>query len=239
MLELSQARRLCFRLKARCSSGHAPVGENEAKCRRRSASDLREKRREVRFNTRAQRFASHAAPKNPSQPLGVSGAMPLAGQMDLGFRARGSLPVGRGQHCALACARGWRSIHGSRADRGHGRRREAVGFGRGVARGNRFRLFRLHGRIRREPGPHGGWRVLDGLRRREREIGRRFGFLRGLGIRTERVEDTNNQSEHCTTHDDDNRKAQRDAAGTDRRWLSYVFSVVAHDAHVGPRRPAS
>jgi hypothetical protein len=214
-------------------------GENEAKCRRRSASDLREKRREERVNTRAQRFASHAAPKDPSQPLGASGAMPLAGQMDLGFRARGSLPVGRGQHCALACARGWRPIHGSRADRGQGRRCEAAGLGQGVARGNRYRLFRLHGRIRREPGPHGGWRVLDQLCRREREIGGRFGFLRGLDIRTQRVEDTNNQSQQCTTHHDGNSKAPRNAAGTDHRWLSYVFSVVAHDAHVGPRRPTS
>ena len=178
-------------------------GENEAKCRRRSASDLREKRREERVDTRAQRFASHPAPKDPSQPLGASGAMSLAGQMDLGFRARGSLPVGRGQHCALACTRGWRSIHGSRTDRGR------------------------------------GWRVLDRLCRCEHEIGGLFRFLRGLDIRTQRVEDTHNQSQHCTTQHDGNSKAQRNAAGTDRRWLSYVFSVVAHDAHVGPRRPTS
>ena len=56
------------------------------------------------------------------------------------------------------------------------------GSGRRVARGNRFRLLRLHGRIRREPRPHGGWRVLDQLHRREREIGGLFGFLRRLDI---------------------------------------------------------
>ena len=165
--------------------------------------------------------------------------MPLAGQVDLGLRARGSLPVGRGQHCALACDRGLRSIHGSRADRGDGRRREGVGLGQGVARSNRPRLFRLRRRARREPRLRGGWRVLDQLCRHEREIGWLIGFLRGLDIRAQRVEDTNKQSEHCTTHDDGHGKAHGHAAGTDRRWLSYVLFVVAHDAHVGPRRPTS
>jgi hypothetical protein len=207
------------------------MGEDEAKCRRRSVLHLGEEEgREKSVKVRDRRLAAHAVPEDPSQPFGASDLMAPAGDGGRGFRSRGSLPIRRRQDCALACPKRWRSIHGSRADRGGRRRREGLRFGRSITRRNRPRM---HRRTRRGSRLRCGWGVLDQLCRREREFGGLFYSLRARDIRVQRAHDADDPPERRAPHDDAYGKARGYAAGTDHRRLSKVVFVVAHDAHVG------